>query len=387
MFQAERMRFRAARVLLAIAASAALVLAAPFIGEIRRAILQRFPGQFVQIVGAIVLFAVAAAVVAAVARIRDRRGLRYAAIATALGIAGMYALATRTGDPQVDAVERFHFVEYGLITFLFYRAVRPAADASALVLPVLAGLFVGTIEEWFQWFIPARVGDVRDVFLNGVAIGCGLLFSVAVEPPLGSPVRLTATGARRIGISAAAAVIAFAAFFDSVHLGYAIPGEGCMFRSCFTAAALQAHGDDRAERWRGTFIERPRRLSAEDQYMTEGLWHVQRRNRAWDAGDVTAAWHENEILEDYFTPVLDTPSYVSRTGHRWSAGHRAEAERRFREAGADTPYQSDAHPSAIHTWPKRIYWSVVALLVVLLAVPAALPRGRTPAIAPAASSS
>ena len=44
-------RFRARSFVLAAAVSAGLVLAAPFIGEIRRAVLLRFPGQFVRIVG------------------------------------------------------------------------------------------------------------------------------------------------------------------------------------------------------------------------------------------------------------------------------------------------------------------------------------------------
>ena len=28
----------------------------------------------------------------------------------------------------------------------------------------------------------------------------------------------------------------------------------------------------------------------------------------WEAGDVTAAWHENLILERFFVPVLDAPT-------------------------------------------------------------------------------
>ena len=64
--------------------------------------------------------------------------------------------------------------------------------------------------------------------------------------------------------------------------------------------------------------------------MSEGLLHVQERNRQWDAGNPTAAWFENRILEKYFAPVLDTPSYVSRTGHRWPAAQRADARARGR---------------------------------------------------------
>jgi VanZ family protein len=361
---------RALPFVLAAAVSAALILAAPFIGEVRRAILARFPGQFGRIIGAIVLLTVAAAVVAALTRIRDRRGWRY------LGLAAGYSLATRTGDPTVDAVEHFHFVEYGLVTLLFYRAWRPAGDLSTLVLPVLAGLLVGTLEEWFQWFIPARVGDVWDIFLNGVAIACGLIFSVSMDPPERLAMRIPAASVRRIGAFAAVVLVAFAAFFQSVHLGHLVSGDGWRFRSGHTGAALDVLSADRAARWRGTFVGRPARLSAEDQYATEGHWHVQRRNRAWDAKDVRTAWLENAILERYFAPVLDTPSYVAKTGHRWGPEHRADAERQFRELPAGEPYESDAQAGAIHLWPRPLYWTLVLACAALLAGPWVLGRPR-----------
>ena len=369
-------QLRALPFVLAASVSAALILAAPFIGEVRRAILARFPGQFGRIIGAIVLFAVAAAVASALARIKDRRGWRYFGLAAALALGAGYAFITRTGDPTVDAVERFHFVEYGIVTFLFYRAWRPAGDLSTLVLPVLAGLLVGTLEEWFQWFIPARVGDVWDIFLNGVAIACGLIFSLSVDPPDRLDLTIPAASLRRIGAFAAVVLVVFAAFFQSVHLGYLVSGDGWRFRSGYTGAALEALSADRVARWRGTFIARPARLSAEDQYATEGLWHVQRRNLAWQAKDVRSAWLENLILERYFTPVLDTPSYVSKTGHRWSAEHRADAERQFRELPPTDPYESDAQAGAIHLWPRAIYWAVVLACAALLAAPWALARRR-----------
>ena len=80
-------------------------------------------------------------------------------------------------------MERFHFIEYGLITFLFYRAWRPLEDPSIVILPALAALLVGTADEWLQWFIPNRVGELNDIFLNGIAIACGLVFSLGADPP------------------------------------------------------------------------------------------------------------------------------------------------------------------------------------------------------------
>src|SRR5688572_11556357 len=105
----------------AIVVSAVLVLSAPFVGRIRGQIRTAFPGQFVTIVGGTIALAVAAALGLALARIRDRRGLRYTLVALSLALGAGYAYAIRTGNPEVDAVEHFHFVSYGLVTLLFYR--------------------------------------------------------------------------------------------------------------------------------------------------------------------------------------------------------------------------------------------------------------------------
>src|SRR5581483_11567147 len=159
-------------LLLASAAALATILSAPFVSQIRFWIRSTFPGHFALVVGGLVGAAVVAALGAAFVSITDRRRSRFAAIGIALAIAAGYAAAISTGDVQANAVERFHFVEYGAIAFLFYRACRPIEDGSILILPVLAGLLVGTVDEWFQWFIPVRVGEMRDVFLNLVAVGC-----------------------------------------------------------------------------------------------------------------------------------------------------------------------------------------------------------------------
>ena len=171
------------RLLLAIVVSAGVVMSAPFIRDIRDFIKTNFPGQYVKFVAAAIALVIGGAVVIAVIRIRNRRAARYGAIAAALLLGTAYSVWNAQGLVEVDTVERFHFVEYGLIALLFYRAFRPAQDLSIILLPIVAGLIVGTFEEWLQWFIPGRVGDMRDVFLNGAAILCGLLFSLGVDPP------------------------------------------------------------------------------------------------------------------------------------------------------------------------------------------------------------
>jgi hypothetical protein len=358
------------RLLVAVAASAAVIMSAPFIRDIRDFIKTTFPGYYVRLVVAAISIAVAAALVAAVVRIRNRRAARYGAIAAAFVLATSYALWNAQGNLEVDAVERFHFVEYGLITFLYYRAFRPLGDISVLVLPIFAGLIVGTCEEWLQWFIPGRIGDMRDVFLNGAAIVSGLLFSIGVDPPDGMSFGRRPGSLRRIGLAAAVTIFVFAVFVHVVHLGVEIAdADAGMFRSRYDASALLDLARQRTAEWAAAPpLGRPRSLSPEDQYMSEGHLHVAERNRQWSSGRFRAAWSENLILEKYYSPVLDTPSFLSKTGHRWPDAQRADGLQRVRAAGPPAPpYYSLADATEgkhfIRTWPRSAFWIAIAAAI------------------------
>ena len=171
------------RLAVAAIASAAVVLSSPFSGQFRAAIRAAFPAQFQEIVSVAVAAAVAIALLVAIVRIRDRRAWRFTVLAMSVFGAALYARLVATGNAEVDVVEHVHFVEYGVIAWLFYRAWRPLDDGFALVWPLLGGVFVGIVDEFVQWFIPARVGEAHDIFLNGVAVTCGLCFTAAVDPP------------------------------------------------------------------------------------------------------------------------------------------------------------------------------------------------------------
>jgi hypothetical protein len=353
------------KFLSAVLVSAAVVLSAPFMGQVRAWVRTTFPGQFVLIVGGTVAAAIGIAVLIALVRIRDRRVLRYGAFAAALILGFAYNVALATGNPETDAVERVHFVEYGLIALLFYRACRPLGDASMFILPIFAAVIVGTFEEWFQWFIPVRIGELRDVALNLIAVACGLLFSVGVSPPASFAPRLQPGSCSRLGLFASAAVLILAAFVHAVHLGYLVSHDDIgSFKSRYHDEQLRALASDRAQRWRQNPPLTFRRISREDQYMDEGLWHVRHRNDAWAAADHATAWKENRILEEFFAPVLDTPSYVSSTGHRWHPDQRATGEQAA--AGTAASYVSRAEPLPLFTWSKTLFWSAVAALAAAL---------------------
>ncbi len=328
--------------------------------------------NYVLLFGGGVLAAVGLSMVFASIRIRERRAERGALLVMALLCGATYMWWTATPYPEVNAVERVHFVEYGLIAVLFYRAFKHHADPSIVVLPVLAGFTVGTLDEWLQWFVPVRVGEAHDVFLNLVSIGCGVLFAVALQPPASMTMRLAPASLRRTGIAASLVWLVFATFVSQVHLGYAIdePGVG-RFHSHYLPSRLDVLQAERAARWQTDPPRTLRRLSREDQYLDEGLWHVRRRNLT--APD--EAWRENLILERYFAPVLDTPTYASPAGNRWPPAQRAELLARVGATG--TGFVSAAEPYPIVAWPKALFWIVtLAIAAVMTGLPRALRTDR-----------
>jgi hypothetical protein len=368
------------QMLTAIVASAAIVLGSPFMGQLqsflRRSLSTR---NYVLLFGGGVLMAVGVAIVLALTRIRERRAQRFGLMAIALMFGGTYMWWTATPYAEVNAVERVHFVEYGLIALLFYRAGLPrrsledgrlAADSSILILPLLAAFTVGTCDEWLQWFIPYRVGEAHDVFINLASIVCGLLFALAIFPPPAFAAQLQPSSWRRVGIVSALVWLVFATFVSQVHLGHMNDvAEIGRFKSHYSIAELNALQADRAERWKTAPPSAIRRLSREDQYLDEGLAHVRRRNGAADA---TEAWRENLILERFFVPVLDMPTYGSATGTRWPAEQRADFGARA-AMGASFVSTAEAYP--IVAWPPAIYWPVVGLIaIVLLSAPLAYSK-------------
>lgn len=70
-------------------------------------------------------------------------------------------------------VEAIHFLEYGLLGFLLFRALKfDIKDLSLYIIAFLMGSLVGIFDEILQWIVPLRLWDIRDVGLN--ALSCGL---------------------------------------------------------------------------------------------------------------------------------------------------------------------------------------------------------------------
>jgi hypothetical protein len=356
----------ALRLLLAIATSVAVVLSGPFVGSINTSLMEAFPGQHLLIVGAAVGAPALIGLGLALARIRERRLLRYGLLAAAALVALSYIAVM-----QPIYTERFHLTEYAVITVLFYRVWRPREDLTTLMLPVCAAFIAGIADEWFQWFIPSRVGELRDVLLNGAGIATGLLFAAGLNPP--AVLRLPADDRSRRALAAAASALlaTIAIFLQSVHLGFEIvDGEIGRFRSRFSAATLHELAADRPARWLTKGLPAGT-ISREDHYLSEAMFHIQERNELFGEGDLHGAWKENRILERFYAPALDIVMQTSR----WPAEQRAVVAAGL--TGEDRSYVSDAYPLPIYAWNRFWFWTVVIAAIGAIAAWSRRPLARS----------
>ncbi len=90
----------------------------------------------------------------------------------AVGLAYAYLLQHFARFPA----ERLHLVEYGLVSYLLLRALSLDLPAPrAYIVALLLTALVGTGDELIQWILPERVFELKDVQLNLVSGGLGLL--------------------------------------------------------------------------------------------------------------------------------------------------------------------------------------------------------------------
>lgn len=354
-----------------------IVLAAPFMGVIRDVLFDRFESTTIRYLARFLILLASAAFIFALTRIREHRGWRYAGLAGTAGllwIESAYLSAPISGGgiaARVSVAEKIHLVEYGLLALLLYLACRPAGDISMLILPLLWVTFAGVLDESMQWWVATRTGDIDDIFLNVYAGLCGVLFSLALDPPKRMRWRLSPASRQHVTVSAMLAVASLGLFFDTAHLGYEHhdPAIG-RFRSWHTADELRAAAADRAIRWRVDPPTDPSPWKGEDRYLAEAGWHAGHRNERYDAGDMYLAAQANRILETYFGPYLDLEFFRGSGKQRYPPEIRRELEAK---APVRDPvnYLSPVLIERIYPWPSRrqYYAALVAVLLLIWVVP------------------
>ena len=262
-------------------------------------------------------------------------------------------LAAYTWSLRGSPAEAVHFVEYGVLGLLLYRAfLHRVRDASIYVDAALMAALVGTLDEAIQWLTPGRTWALRDVWLNfsGAALTLAAL-AIGVRPRLVTE-RTGRAGVRRIVAIAAvlAAVVTLSLLNTPPRIAWYsanVPGLGFtrnatgvmleyghrydapdtgVFRSRFAPAELAALDNARGaeagailaayatdERY-DEFLARYTPVT--DPFVHEARVHLFRRDRILDLADdrpgdeewyrwhVSTAHRENAILERWFPRTL-----------------------------------------------------------------------------------
>lgn len=317
------------------------------------------------------------------------------------GVAGLYIYCTLQLWKRPE--ETIHFLEYGLLSFLFYRALRHhVRDVTIYFTVSFVVLFVGTIDEVIQWVVPTRVGDFRDVWLNflaGALFQLGLwkgirprIISEKIQPGSVRILSVVVTGCMiLLGVCASMTPprVAFIAekiaplsyLRDEHHMmceyGYKhTDREAGIFYSRFTKEELRAIDRDRqrmyshildehADEPYGDFLKTYNPLTA--PFLYEMRIHIFRRDqyelRGSQAKDpnrseyYTIAQRENRILEEYFGETL------RRTVYRWPDGKKVGIEGL---ADPNRLYESPVSSDLFTRFSERGLWFAIGLSVCLL---------------------
>lgn len=93
-------------------------------------------------------------------------------------IAIMAAVAFHLHIPE----ERLHFLEYGLLGILVQKTTRQTTWVQLGLCSIFV-VFVGVGDEVIQWWLPSRVGDIRDVGMNALAGVLGVWMGKVLYSP------------------------------------------------------------------------------------------------------------------------------------------------------------------------------------------------------------
>jgi VanZ like family len=309
--------------------------------------------------------------------------------------------------------EAVHFLEYGLLGFFLFRALSLTIhDKSIYPTAFLVGSLVGIFDEVFQWMMPGRYWDFRDVGLNALATG---LFQVALWKGV-KPQTITAKASlksvRRISLLLAANVLllglcasntpqrvaaytsrssrlAFLAKEEPMYeftQKHADPEIG-VFYSRLSAAGLEKEDTQASDHWAGIlrdwkdkdyglFLREHHPLL--HPFLYEMRIHIFRRDRrveeAARARDeksrreaLFVAFKENMILEKYFGRTLEKSSY------KWSTERKAEIAAFVDPA---KPYRSPVSAGRFQIKERTLWLSIMVFLALLLGLNLALFLGR-----------
>jgi hypothetical protein len=293
-------------------------------------------------------------------KLKIRSGPRYLWLAAVLG-SYVYFTLKLWRAPE----EAVHFLEYGFLGFLLFRALSiTVRDKTIYITAFLAGSLIGTADEILQWLMPGRYWDFRDVGLNALAAGLiqvaiwkgvrpSVISETAGPPSLKRVSVLLAVQVVLLGLCASntpARTARFVARFPSLSpllreepmyeftIKHTDPEAG-VYYSRLSIEELETDDINRSDEWSRILGEWKDRRYADflahyspliHPFLYEMRIHVFRRDRKLEEARkaktekarreaLFVAFRENLILERHFARTLE------KSGYKWDPELRAEA--------------------------------------------------------------
>ncbi len=212
------------------------------------------------------------------------------------------------------SIEKIHYIEYGLLTFLgFNTLTKDFRTISAVLLSIMLSYFTGLADEFLQHLTFSRVAEFADVALNVKAGLFGALFALILKKPSKLIFLQGFKDAIYLLSGSLLSVIAAFLFIEHVHgFGFYIKDPFCgSFYSSFDSTSLLAINDSLSKGCHinpGTFKiyenEAIRHKTQRDFYLVN-KFPVSKNDYYIEYGKT---WRENRILEKYFKYFIDVNS-------------------------------------------------------------------------------
>lgn len=375
----------------------------PLARAIERVVVGAWGQQFFLYAVLIVIGAAAVETFRYLRRLGTISGMRVALLGGVALVFGAYTLSLRH-----NAVEAVHFVEYGVLGLLAFRALTHRMHDSTIY-PAAAciAVIVGILDEGIQWATPERVWDILDIWRNFfgtalvlVGIAAGIRPPLITDRPSPASIRLLCRFAAvavlllgtsllntppRIGwYTEKVPGLAFLRESSDVMLEYGhlyTDQEIGLFRSRFPPDELRRVDEERGaevgpilarypEDAYGEFLARYTPVT--DPFAHEARVHLFRRDRYLEISTgypddeqharsyLTIGFREQLILEKYF------PNTLRHSGSALTPEQRAElAERQF----ADETHVSSVSKNLVTELSERdIVLGWLATLALLVAI-------------------
>jgi VanZ family protein len=259
-------------------------------------------------------------------------------------------------------IESIHFVEYGILSLLIFRALVKSYNENFIFFAsFLLTALLGMIDEYIQWFLPNRVGAMRDIIFNSASGGLVQLLLWKSIRPDGLVKGFPARSFRLVAVLAVLNLILLGIFTSLVSdFGSRIrdPEAGTFYTRMTREEIARRdslqwnHYSDALDASLAvpyrTFLE-----ETKDPFLYEMRIHIFRRDRHFDEESYRVSCCEEKILQKYFGRTLSNSEYA------WTQDRTELCNEVKRDC---TSYRSPVSQELIVKFRERDMWIFIVLL-------------------------